>query len=227
MRKGFRAKAARRVWVREIQKRGALVGIEGIDAAGKRTQTNLLAEWLRARGLTVATISFPDYSTNIGKEIHDFLHGKKTYPAEVRHMMFAANRWEDKGKVEALMAKSDVSIVNRYTESNLAYGIANGLNLDWLSNLEVGLPKTDAVLVLDAPPSVLYHRRASAKDKYEENAKIQENAREAYKELALRFGWKLIDASGNVQNTHRSVTAAVSGLVQPGGAARAGGKAAR
>lgn len=227
MRKGFRAKATRRVWVRGIQKRGVLVGIEGIDAAGKRTQTTFLAEWLRAKGLTVATISFPDYSTSIGREIHDFLHGKKTYPAEVRHMMFAANRWEDKGKVEALLAKSDVSIVNRYTESNLAYGIANGLNLDWLSNLEVGLPKTDAVLVLDAPPSVLYHRRASAKDKYEESAKIQENAREAYKELALRFGWKLIDASGNAQNTHHSVTAAVSGLLQPGGVARAGGKAAR
>ncbi|MDV3278294.1 MAG: dTMP kinase [Nitrososphaerales archaeon] len=210
-----------------IQKKGVLVGIEGIDAAGKRTQTSLLTEWLRAKGLTVATISFPDYSTTIGNEIHDFLHGKKTYPAEVRHMLFAANRWEDKAKVEALLTSSDVSIVNRYTESNLAYGIANGLNLDWLSNLEVGLPKTDAVLVLDALPSVLYNRRASTKDRYERDAKIQERAREAYKELALRFGWKLIDASGSIQDTHRSVTAAVIGLIQSGDAAKVKGKAAQ
>lgn len=212
--------------MRKIQKRGALVGIEGIDAAGKRTQTSLLAEWLRAKGLTVATISFPDYSTSIGKEIRDFLHGRKAYPAEVRHMLFAANRWEDKAKVEALLASFDVSIVNRYTESNLAYGIANDLNLDWLSSLEAGLPKTDAVLVLDAPPSALYNRRASAKDNYERNARIQERAREAYKELALRFGWKLIDASGSIQDTHRSVTAALAGLVRSGGA-EVRGKAAR
>lgn len=213
--------------MKRIQKKGVLVGIEGIDAAGKRTQTSLLAEWLRAKGLTVATISFPDYSTSIGREIRDFLHGRKTYPAEVRHMLFAANRWESKAKVEALLRSSDISIVNRYTESNLAYGIANGLSLDWLSNLEVGLPKTDAVLVLDAPPSALFNRRASAKDRYEMNAKIQEDAREAYKELAPKFGWKLIDASGSIQDTHRSVTAAVAGLVQSGGAVKVRGKAAR
>jgi dTMP kinase len=213
--------------VRKIEKKGALVGIEGIDAAGKRTQTTLLAEWLRSKGLTVATISFPDYSTSIGREIHDFLHGKKTYPAEVRHMLFAANRWEDKAKVEALLARSDVVIVDRYTESNLAYGIANGLSLDWLSSLEVGLPKTDVVLVLDALPSVLYNRRASTKDVYERNARIQERAREAFKELAPKFGWKVIDASGNVQDTHRSVTAALSGFVQSGTAAEVRGRATR
>ena len=41
-------------------------------------------------------------------------------------------------------------IVNRYTESNLAYGIANGLASGWLAGLEKGLPAANLVMVLDA-----------------------------------------------------------------------------
>ncbi len=158
--------------------------------------------------------SFPDYSTNIGKEIRGFLRGGKDYPAEVRHILFAANRWENKSKVQSMLAKHRAVLVNRYTESNFAYGIANGLRLEWLINLETGMPKTDLVLVLDAPPSILSNRRASTKDRYELSADVQKKAREAYEGLARRFGWKMIDASQNVQRTHALVTSAVSKLLR-------------
>lgn len=195
-------------------RRGVLIGIEGIDAAGKRTQTSLLAGWLREKGVDAVMASFPDYSTNIGKEIRGFLRGGKDYPAEVRHILFAANRWENKSKVQSMLAKHRAVLVNRYTESNFAYGIANGLRLEWLINLETGMPKTDLVLVLDAPPSILSNRRASTKDRYELSADVQKKAREAYEGLARRFGWKMIDASQNVQRTHALVTSAVSKLLR-------------
>ncbi|MDV3244624.1 MAG: dTMP kinase [Nitrososphaerales archaeon] len=195
-------------------RKGVLIGIEGIDAAGKRTQTYLLAGWLREKGVDACTASFPDYSTSIGREIRGFLRGGKDYPAEVRHILFAANRWENKSKVQSMLAKHRAVLVNRYTESNFAYGIANGLRLEWLMNLETGMPKTNLVLVLDAPPSILSNRRASTKDRYELSADVQEKAREAYEGLARRFGWKMIDASQNVQRTHALVTSAVSKLLR-------------
>src|SRR5438552_18308625 len=46
---------------------GWLIGIEGIDAAGKRTQSLLLSSWLRDSQLNCKIMSFPDYSTRIGK----------------------------------------------------------------------------------------------------------------------------------------------------------------
>jgi dTMP kinase len=191
--------------VDEIPKKGVLIGIEGIDAAGKRTQAALLANWLRKNGVTTGMTSFPDYTTAIGKEIHGFFHGGREYPSEVVHMLLAANRWENKGKVESMLAKNQAVVVDRYTESNLAYGVARGLPLAWLQNLEVGLPKTDLVLVLDAPPATTFKRRPSTTDRYELDARIQEQAREAYRRLAPKFGWRVIDASGDIREIHRSV----------------------
>jgi dTMP kinase len=207
--------------------KGVLIGIEGIDAAGKRTQSSLLVSWLRKKGFSVSTASFPDYSTIVGREIRRFLYDPKTYPKEAGHMLYAVNRWENRSKLESLLAKSDVTVVDRYTESNFAYGVANGLPLGWLSNLEAGLPKTDLVIVLDAPPHALYDRRLSGKDRYERSLVIQRRAREAYKALAPKFGWQVIDATGNIQSVHRLVTAAVSELLSTEGLPAGEGKKRR
>ena len=197
--------------------RGFFIGIEGIDAVGKRTQTDMLVAWLREKGIRVGVTSFPDYSTEIGREIRGFFHGARSYPPEVIHMLLAANRWEDKGKLESMLVANQVVVVDRYSASNLAYGVANGLQLGWLQSLEAGLPKTDLVLVLDAPPSALRERRPDFKDRYERSSDVQENAREVYRRLARRFGWRIIDASQGVQKVHQSLTSAVEKLVLPGG----------
>jgi len=201
----------------EIPSSGLLVGIEGIDAAGKRTQSSLLQAWLHSKKVTVNTISFPDYSTVLGNEIREFLLGRRNYTPEVRHMLFAANRWERKQDIERSLERAEVVIVNRYTESNLAYGVANGLQLEWLIGLERGLPKTDLVVVLDASPSAFYRRRNAKKDRYESDLRLQENARKAYLELAQQFGWKIINAAHGIQDTSRLVTGAAADLLNSKG----------
>jgi dTMP kinase len=190
--------------------KGILVGLEGIDAVGKRTQSSLLSSWLHTKNITSSTLSFPDYGTVIGREIKGFLLGNRNYSPEVGHMLYAVNRWEKKYEMEDMLVKSDVVIVNRYSASNFAYGMANGLNLDWLVNLEAGLPKADLVLVLDAPPSAVASRRGLNKDKYERNIDLQERVRKAYLQLAKEFGWTVINAVQGIQNTNRVLAAAVS-----------------
>jgi len=196
---------------------GLLVGVEGIDAAGKRTQSSLMEAWLRSKKITVSAISFPDYTTVIGSEIRGFLRGTRSYSPEVRHMLFAANRWEKKRTIENLLRRSEAVIVNRYTESNLAYGVANGLPLEWLIGLEIGLPKTDMVLILDAPVATLYDRRNTKKDMYESDRTLQEKARNAYLDLGQKFGWKVINATEGIQDTNRLVIEAVSNLLSSRG----------
>ncbi len=190
--------------------KGLLVAIEGIDAVGKRTQSSLLGSWLRSRKVMTSTLSFPDYGTVIGREIKGFLLGSRTYSPEVGHMLYAVNRWEKKAEIDRLLTRSDVLIVNRYSPSNFAYGTANGLELEWLVNLEEGLPKPDLVVVLDAPPSVVFTRRGPNKDKYERNVAFQEKVRGAYLQLAKEFGWTVIDAARGIQATNEAVTSAVS-----------------
>lgn len=187
-----------------------MVGIEGIDAVGKNTQSLLLAKWLSRKGVKTTHMSFPDYDTAIGKEIKSFLSGRKSYPAELQHLLFAANRWEKSDEIKSRLLEGETIIVNRYTESNLAYGVANGLELAWLANLEKGMPRADLVIVLDAPPHSIRSRRpSSSKDAYEKSSKLQSEARKAYKELATKRGWKLIDASGPVRNVQATVIEAL------------------
>lgn len=192
-----------------MSRKGIFIAIEGIDAVGKRTQTSILNSWLRSRGLSTRALSFPVYETTIGKEIKKFLAGTVNYPPEVRAMLYAANRWEMKTELDSTLAGTDATLVNRYTGSNLAYGVSSGLALDWLLNLEAGLPEPDVVLVLDAPPMNLAPRRGG-KDSYERNASLQTKARGAYLELAARFGWTVVDADRGIDETSEAVKSAVS-----------------
>src|SRR2546427_466674 len=50
-----------------------LIALEGIDQAGKKTQTRLLSASLRREGFKVGTLSFPIYSTSSGRLIRAFL----------------------------------------------------------------------------------------------------------------------------------------------------------
>jgi len=190
--------------------RGLFIAIEGIDAVGKRTQTSILKAWLGSKGLTTSTLSFPAYETVIGKEIKKFLAGAVDYPQEVRAMLYAANRWEKKSEIESTLSKTDVTIVNRYTGSNLAYGVSSGLDLVWLMHLEEGLPKPDLVIVLDAAPARLVPRRGDRKDSYERNISLQEKAREAYLTLAKKFGWTVVNAGGGIEETRHTLTSVVT-----------------
>jgi dTMP kinase len=196
--------------------KGTFIAIEGIDAVGKRTQTSILSSWLASKGMKTRTLSFPFYETVIGREIRKFLDGGTNYPQEVRAMLYAANRWERKADLEAILASTDITIVNRYTGSNLAYGTSYGLDLEWLLNLEAGLPKPDLVIVLDAPPAKLVPRRGSNKDSYERNIDLQEKARGAYLMLAEKFGWRVIDASRGIDETKRNIASAVSEAIDAG-----------
>jgi dTMP kinase len=191
-------------------KDGYLVAIEGIDAVGKNTHSALLSAWLSRRGIETSRMSFPDYGTPIGKEIKSFLSGRRSYPTELQHLLFAANRWEKSSEIRSRLQADETIIVNRYTESNLAYGRANGLDVDWLRNLEKGMPKADLVIVLDAPLKSLVSRRpASGKDAYERSSTLQSKALKAYRELARKGGWKLIEAGGEVEGVQSAVLATV------------------
>jgi dTMP kinase len=193
---------------------GYIVAIEGVDAVGKNTHTLLLSKWMRRNGVETTRMSFPDYDTPIGKEIKSFLSGGRTYPTELQHLLFAANRWEKFEEIKFCLRAGEFLIINRYTESNLAYGRANGMDTKWLANLESGLPGANLVIVLDAPLRSLSGRRSGGiKDVYEKSSTLQSKAKKAYRELAREYGWSLIDADGPVADVQAEVVKTVRGAI--------------
>ncbi|MCJ7634088.1 dTMP kinase [Candidatus Bathyarchaeota archaeon] len=169
-----------------------LIVLEGIDKAGKDTQTKLLARNLKRTGRIVNCVSFPDYSTPLGREIGRFLAGTVSFKPEVRQLLYVANRWEREEDIRRWLMDGDIVIADRYMPAGLVYGMANGLRLDWMLELEQGLPKTDLIIVLDISPQAGVERER-AKDIYEIDLGLQKRIRSLYLELGMKFGWKVIN----------------------------------
>ena len=182
-----------------------IIALEGSDQAGKKTQTVMLSKALKAQKIKTAVFDFPDYSTIIGKEINNYLHGKRKFPPEIIHYLYAANRWEKLEEIKKSVTKNSILIMNRYYHSNLVYGIANGLKEKWLQSIEDGLPKADLVIVLDVSQSESFSRKKSKRDKFEKNKEFSKKISQIYRRLAKKHRWKLIDASGTKQETHKEI----------------------
>lgn len=182
-----------------------LIAIEGIDQAGKKTQTGLLAKRLRSERFTVSVLSFPIYSTSSGRLIRSFLSGKTRPSPTVLHMLYSLNRWEKAELIAGELKRSDFVLCNRYTPSNLAYGVARGLSVDWLWGLDTGLPKPGAVFVLDVPVTRSFSRKASRRDVNEKDRAFLEKVRRNYRLLARRLGWRLVDGTQPPAEVHQHI----------------------
>jgi dTMP kinase len=182
-----------------------IIVIEGFDQAGKRTQSELLAKFLKARKLKYKIFSFPDYTTPIGKEIKHYLSGKRKFPSQVIHCLLAANRWEKLKEIQDALSKNYILIMNRYYQSNLVYGKANGQDLKWLLNLDSGLPKENLVILLDVKSKDSFSRKKIRRDKFERDKEFAQKIIHTYRTLAKKFGWKIVNASQTQEQVHKAV----------------------
>ena len=182
-----------------------IIAIEGSDQAGKKTQTAMLAKALKSQKIKTAIFDFPDYSTVIGKEIDAYLHGKRKFSPEIIHYLYAANRWEKVEEIKKSAAKNSILIMNRYYHSNIVYGIANGLKEKWLESLDSSVPKSDLVIVLDVSQTESFSRKKSKRDKFEKNKLFLKKISQIYRKLSKKHKWKIIDASGTKQETHKEI----------------------
>jgi dTMP kinase len=185
--------------------RGKIIAIEGIDQSGKRTQSRLLADELKRRGAKVSTISFPLYESSSGRQIRRFLESKQKYPPRALHMLYSLNRWENQELITKLTDRADFVIADRYSPSNLAYGVSRGLSLEWLQELDRGLPTASLVIVLDVSVPASFARKSRGRDVHERNRQLLLKVRRAYRTLAKRLHWNMVDATRPVEEVHKDV----------------------
>jgi dTMP kinase len=191
--------------------KGKIVVFEGIDKAGKTTQAKLLEKKL---GRKCVRIDFPDYSTPVGKEIRQFLDGKRNYPDEVKMMLLSANRWEKKYEIEKIVGKGTTVIMNRYYQSNLVYGVSKGLKLDWLLSLDKGMPKADLVIVIDIKPKTLVSRSKNVVDTFEKDLELIRRVKKNYRMLANKFNWRIVEGEKSVDEVHKQVLKIITKIVK-------------
>jgi dTMP kinase len=188
---------------------GGIIVLEGLDKSGKTTQARLLFDYLndKLRG-QAEMLGFPDYSTKIGQEIRAFLDGKAEYNAETKHMLLSSNRWEKKEDILEFLKSGKTVIMNRYYQSNLVYGMANGLDFEWLSALDRGMPKEDVTIILDVSPHVSYLRSIANNfilDEFEKSREFLQKVRANYLELAKVFNWNVLYSENSTDIVFKSI----------------------
>lgn len=174
--------------------RGVLIVFEGLDQSGKQTQAEMLQQQLQKDGRAVRLLSFPDYTTPIGTEIHRALHGEREYTPDVMQLLYVANRFERRPSMEQALAAREILVCDRYAASSIAYGEAQGLDAGWLAEIQRGLPEPDATILLDIDPAVAARRKAAGRDRYERDLAMLARVRDSYLRQADAGNWIRLDA---------------------------------
>ena len=131
--------------------------LEGIDGCGKSTQAKLLYNWLREKHDTVLTKEPTD--NRIGKFIREVLSGSVSVDPKTLALLFTADRYEHlRDEVIPALNGNKIVVCERYYFSTIAYQMAQGIDRDWINDLNKFALKPDVALFIDVSPDVAVKR---------------------------------------------------------------------
>lgn len=189
-----------------------LIAFEGLDQSGKETQAKYLRDTLRTSGEKARVVSFPDYGTSIGEEIARALMGEREYGPEVMQLLYVANRYERKPDIDRWRQSGISLLFDRYIASSIAYGEAQGLDVKWLIDMQKFLPQPDLTVFLDIEPMTATMRKATGRDRYERDHKLQIAVRESYIRQSAEPSWVRVDGDRPQEIVAREVASCLASI---------------
>lgn len=199
------------------------ITLEGGEGAGKSTQLQAIADWLRQRGHEVVVTREPG-GTPLGERLREvLLHGQGDMSPDAEALLMFAARAEHLARVirPALAAGRSV-LCDRFTDATYAYqGGGRGIPATRLAALEQwvqGGLRPDLTLLLDLPVEVglARARGRGAFDRFErEQRDFLERVRAAYlaRAAAEPERVRVIDASRPTAEVTRAITAVLEQTV--------------
>ena len=205
---------------------GRFIAFEGGEGAGKSTQARLLAEALRARGLTVVTTREPG-GTPGAEAIRSLLlapPGETGWTPQAEALLFAAARADHAAHlIRPALARGAWVICDRFVDSSRAYqGGAGGLGDEAILALHDfgsdGL-RPDRVILLEGDEAALAGRLA---ERGAETDAIEGRPATYHRAVAAAFraiaaadpaGFARIDGIGAPEDVHARILAALADLL--------------
>ncbi|MDO8827070.1 dTMP kinase [Methylophaga sp.] len=208
---------------------GKFISIEGIEGAGKSTQLQFIADYLRSHGIQVVVTREPG-GTDLGEEIRQVLL-KPTEQAMAEDtellLMFAARAEHIKQVIEPALKRGDWVLSDRFVDATFAYqGGGRGIDqqrIEELANWTLQGCHTDVTFLFDLPVAVGQTRveqRQQQKDRFEqEKQAFFERVRDCYlaRAKAEPQRIKLIDASQSIEAIQQQLSQQLEPLVDKAG----------
>lgn len=166
---------------------GKFIVFEGIDGAGKTTQTKLLADKIRAAGGSPVLTAEPT-ELESGKMLRRILGGEiKKSDCEIAALFTLdriAHNKEPKNGIDALLEAGHTVICDRYYYSTLAYQ-GSVTSYPWVRSLNLDCPeirRPDLCIFLDLTPEQSLMRISKGREKLEifENLETLTRVRESF-----------------------------------------------
>lgn len=208
---------------------GFFIALEGGEGAGKSTQAEHLASWLRAAGHEVV-VTFEPGATEVGRRLRSVLlehtdESGAAHPAlaaRTEALLFAADRAEHVATVILpALERGAVVVTDRYLDSSVAYQGAGrdlaAVDVARLSRWATDGLHPDLTVLLDLPAADGLGR-VSEPDKLEsEPEAFHERVRERFLEQARRGGarYLVVDATRPADELAREVQQRLEPLLPP------------
>ncbi|WP_316522733.1 dTMP kinase [Kitasatospora brasiliensis] len=170
---------------------GFFIALEGGDGAGKSTQAQALAEWIRGKGHEVVLTREPGGSP-VGQRLRGLVLdvGNTGLSHRAEALIYAADRAEHvENVIRPALARGAVVITDRYMDSSIAYqGAGRDLaatEVSRISRWATGGLLPDLTVVLDVDPTRARERFTEALDRLEsEPTEFHQRVRAGFLALA-------------------------------------------
>jgi len=200
---------------------------EGIDGAGKSTQSRMLQQRLKKDGRDVELVADPG-TTKIGTAIRQILlHNDAPISSAAQMLLFSAARAELSEYIQEALAEKRTIICDRWLLSTLVYqATINKMPIDLIIDIFEKTSNTwpDVCVLLDIDPSVADKRKAAAgkgkppkQDRYERVSLAEkQKMRAAYLEHAGKRpcvkNIMVLDALQDPDDVHEKIYMYICGL---------------
>ncbi|MCL5733791.1 MAG: dTMP kinase [Patescibacteria group bacterium] len=190
---------------------------EGGEGSGKTIQSQMLADYLKGKGLGVFLTKEPGGDASVCRDIRTtLLNPDYKISSKAELLLFAADRAQHVDNVIAPeLEKGNIVICDRFDASTYAYQVcARGVpekDFKTLNNFAKGKILPDFTFWLDVDPAVGLRRNANIgkRDRLEkEDVSFHQKVRAGYKEYFKKITKNKhakIDASKSIEEIHREI----------------------
>ena len=198
---------------------GRFVTLEGGEAAGKTTQSALLARTLTARGISVLRTREPGGSPGAELLRGILLGGSIDWSPRAETLLHFAARAEHVAKtVRPAIEAGTWVICDRFYDSTMAYqGYGQGADRGFIAaQIRLLGIDPDLTLILDVPEAVAAARmrqRGGDADRYERlDAGFHARVRQGFRDIAAAAPERcaLVDASGDIETVQAAIVAHIA-----------------
>ncbi|OGG42103.1 dTMP kinase [Candidatus Jorgensenbacteria bacterium RIFCSPLOWO2_01_FULL_45_25b] len=181
---------------------------EGIDGSGKTTQANMLAEYLRQKGVEVLLTKEPTKETPESEKIRKVLRKELMISTKELQILFAEDRRAHlKNSVIPALESGKTVISDRYVFSSLAYGLQE-CEKQFLIQINENFILPTKTFMIDVSPAwgmEKMEKRGEKKEFFEEKEKL-EKIRKEYNLLAKEFeSIEIINGERPIQEIHQEI----------------------